>query len=161
LATRWVKRLEAELYESVGVHDKADLKLAGLSLWVLDRQFLNASDFWDGNWLNVRARVEASGAYVEVVGPWLRTDELATFATQLASLHQQMKGPADLICMEPFLDVKLTCGSRGQIAAVIEITPDHMTQAHQFKFEIDQSHIPAALFGCKQILERFPIVGSS
>ena len=38
-----------------------DFKLGGFSLWVFGQQFPNAADFWDGNWLNVRARVDAPG----------------------------------------------------------------------------------------------------
>src|SRR5262245_58281939 len=45
-----------------------DLKLGGFSLWVFGRQFPDANDYWDGNWLNVRARVEAPGALVEAPG---------------------------------------------------------------------------------------------
>ena len=53
--------------------DTPDLHFCGFSLWIDGRQFLGASDFWDGNWLMVRASMEASGAHVECEGPILPT----------------------------------------------------------------------------------------
>ncbi len=47
---------------------KPDLKLGGFSLWVLGRQFPDATDYWDGSWFNVRARIEAPGAVVQAQG---------------------------------------------------------------------------------------------
>jgi hypothetical protein len=62
-----------------------DLKLGGFSLWVLGHQFPDATDYWDGNWLNVRALVEARGAVVEAQGALVSAPELASFAKQLGS----------------------------------------------------------------------------
>ena len=147
------------MYESVGVHGEPDLKLAGLSLWALQRQFPDANDYWDGNWLNVRASVGASGARVEISGPWLRTDELSRFVEQLAVLSANVKGTAELACMEPALHVKVVCGPLGNMAVIIEITPDHMAQSHQFIFSIDQTYISHVISECKRILERYPVIG--
>jgi len=47
--------------------DEPDLKFEGLSLWVLG-QFPDHNEYWDGNWLNVRVRVETRAA-VETCGP--------------------------------------------------------------------------------------------
>lgn len=51
------------------MREELDIKFAGMSLWVLGRQFPDLDDYWDGNWLNVQVRVEASGAAVEAAGP--------------------------------------------------------------------------------------------
>jgi hypothetical protein len=69
-----------------------DLKLGGFSLWVFGHQFPNATDYWDGNWLNVRARVEAPGAVVEAQGAFVFAPELASFAKQLETLHATLAG---------------------------------------------------------------------
>src|SRR5262249_19116286 len=58
-------RFNVSLQEGLMQPVEPDLKLDGFSLWVLGRQFPGANDHWDGNWLNVRARVEAPGALVE------------------------------------------------------------------------------------------------
>jgi hypothetical protein len=41
-----------------------DLQIAGLRLWVHDRQFPMADDYWDGNWLQVTVHCGAPGASV-------------------------------------------------------------------------------------------------
>lgn len=137
-----------------------DLKLAGLSIWALSRQFPDLHDYWDGNWINVRIRVEALGSFVETVGPWLRTDEIAAFAEQLAKLHRDLAGTAELECTEPMLGVKVTCGSLGQVTMIVDVTPDHLTQSHQIEFAIDQSYLGSILSNCHHLLERFPVRGS-
>jgi hypothetical protein len=104
-----------------------DLKLEGLSIWALAREFPNSEDFWDGNWITVHAHVEAPGARVAVRGPWLRSDEVERFLDRLEALNQELKGVAELACIEPTLNVKVTCGSLGHIQIAVEITPDHLS----------------------------------
>ena len=151
------QRREAELYGTVDSPGDPDLKLAGLSLWALSRQFPTSDDYWDSNWLSVRASVEAPGAFIEVSGPWLRTDAIARFKEQLAALDRELGGTAELSCVEPALNVKVVCGKLGHIEVTIEITPDHMTQLHRFMFAIDQTNLTGAMAGCRRILERFPV----
>lgn len=45
-----------------------DLKLQGLQIWVHGRQFPDAADYWDGNWLRVTAHCGESGASVFATG---------------------------------------------------------------------------------------------
>lgn len=40
------------------------LSIAGFQLWVHGRQFPEATDFYDGNWLRVTAHCKASAASV-------------------------------------------------------------------------------------------------
>ena len=110
-----------------------DLKLGGFSLWVFGHQFPGATDYWDGNWLNVRARVEAPGAVVETKGPIVQASELAGFEKELETLHGTLAGEGALRCMEPDLATAIRCGSLGHVAVRIMITPDHMTQSHELE----------------------------
>ena len=48
--------------------EEPDLTLAGLSIWARSREFSESDDHWDGNWIDIRARVEAPGAFVETSG---------------------------------------------------------------------------------------------
>jgi hypothetical protein len=114
--------------------EEPDIKLAGFSVWVFDREFPEANDFWDGNWLNVRVRMEAPGAIVEATGKILRNTELEAFADELASLESTLVGEARLKCMEPNLGVELKATTRGQIDVTVNLTPDHMVQSHKFRF---------------------------
>ena len=148
-----------------GMNDLAnedpDLKLAGLSLWVLTRPVSNPGDDWDGNWLDIRARVEAPGAWVEACGPFLRTDDLASFADQLERVQRDLTGDAELACLEPKLNIKIRCGAMRHIDAVISITPDHLAQSHRFTFEMDQSYLAPVLRDCRLILKRFSATGKN
>ena len=137
-----------------------DLTLAGLSIWARSREFSQSDDYWDGNWIDILARVEAPGSFVETSGPWLRSDEIAAFANELTVLHRDLRGTAELQCMEPMLSAKVVVGLRGEVEVTIEITPNHLTQSHRFEFAIDQSYLGETLSGCRRLLERFPVKGS-
>ena len=56
--------------------DDPDLHFCGFSLWVDGREFPNAPDYGDGNWLMIRARMETPGAWVECRGSILRTTDI-------------------------------------------------------------------------------------
>ena len=99
------------------------------------------------------------GAKVTVEGPFLRSDEIQVFGAQCERLHSALVGEARLDCMEPYLNVVLTGNSRGQISVEITLTPNQLTQSHQFRDQIDQSYLPAIVAGCVRVLERFPFVG--
>jgi hypothetical protein len=135
-----------------------DLNIANhLSLWVHGRERPNAADYWDGNWLNVMVRVEANGATVETSGPILRNNELADFCKGLEELQSTLTGEVRLVCIEPNLGITFTGNGLGHIAANISITPDHLTQTHQFTFALDQTYVRPLIAACKDILARYPI----
>jgi hypothetical protein len=134
-----------------------DLKLAGFSLWVLGRQFPEANDFWDGNWLNVQARVQAPGASVEARGAFVRAPEIAKFVEELEALNSNLVGEAVLCCIEPTLRIVIRGDALGHLAAEVMITPDHMTQSHEFRFDLDQTYLGPLLDGCRHVLSNWPI----
>jgi hypothetical protein len=134
-----------------------DLKLGGFSLWVFGYQYPGANDYWDRNWLNVRARVEAPGALVEAQGAIVTAPELAEFVKQLETLYTTLVGEAALRCMEPNLQVAIRGGSLGHVTVKLMITPDHMTQSHEFEFDLDQTYLGPFLDGCRSVLSRWPV----
>ena len=104
--------------------DEPDLKLGGLSLWIESRERPDDNDYWDGNWLVIRARVQAPGSSVELRGPWLRTSEVASFLTEIEAMSKDLRGKAALAPIEPAIKATLEMGSLGQIAVYVEATPD-------------------------------------
>lgn len=135
-----------------------DIEIAGLKIWVHGRQFEDAQDYWDGNWLHVTAYCAEGGAAVRAHGPLLHLSELSHFLKACEKLHETLRGKAELPCMEPNLSVELAVSSpRGNIEAKVRITPDHLSQQHTFGFSIDQSYLPGILRGIRSVLGLYPV----
>lgn len=137
----------------------ADLRLAGLQIRIHGRQFPDAYDHWDGNWLDVTAQCDDSGASVVARGPILHLCELERWRREAEKLFEALAGEAQLDCREPNLSVLLKAASLGQITIEVSITPDHLAQKHWFQFEIDQSYLPSLIAQCRTILEAYPLRG--
>ena len=139
---------------------EADLNVAGFQLWVHGRQFPESEDYYDGNWLRVTAHCGASGASVWAQGAILMVTDIAGFGDQCAAMLCGDSKSADLDPLEPELKVSLEAAGRlGHVRAQVEITPDHLAQAHRFEFEVDQSYLPGIIQQCLAIAQEFPIRG--
>jgi hypothetical protein len=136
-----------------------DFQLAGLRIWIRGRQFPASDDYWDGNWLTVTAHCGARGASVWASGPIIHLSEIAVFLQGAEAMHTSLEGEAVLSCMEPELSVTLNAEGLGRMTMVVNITPDHVSQAHRFTFAIDQSFLPQVLRSCRTILQQYPITG--
>jgi len=141
--------------ESLG---PADLEIAGLRIWVHGRQFPDSKGYWDGNWLRVTAYCASGSAHVKVHGAIIHLGEIAGLKGGCEVLSQTLAGSAVLDCMEPGLRVELVARTLGHVAVKIQMTPDHMTESHCFKSEMDQTYLPSIVKACRMLLERFPIV---
>ena len=138
----------------------ADLDIFGLKIRVVGRQFPDADDFWDGNWLQVEVHMKANGAEVTVQGPILRSDEIATFLIGLEVMNRELSGKAELLCMEPNLNISIAFeGSLGSIRGIVEITPEFSNQFHRFQVGGNPSDLPKLITECRRVLSRFPVVG--
>ena len=133
------------------------IQLAGMTMRILGYSYPDAVDYWDGNWLNIQADVSASGAHVQVSGSCVRTDELSTFEEQLALLYRDLRGTANLSCLEPNLSALVRCDSLGHLEVVIEATPDHLQQSHRFIFSVDQSYLKSTLRDLRRALQIYPV----
>ncbi len=140
---------------------KPSIQLQGFQLWVHGREFPDATDYWDGNWLNVRAHCGTPGADVWVDGPILHLYELSRWVEACEQLNQTLTGEAVLDCLEPALHVELQVDRSGHITMRIDITPDHMTQEHRFTFEVDQTYLPPLITACRKVIANFPVRGRS
>lgn len=137
-----------------------NLKVAGFQLWVHGREFPGAEDYYDGNWLRVTAHCGASGASVWAQGAILMVTDIAGFGSGCAAMLGGERKSADLAPFEPELKLSLEVADCvGHIRAQVEITPDHLLQAHRFEFEVDQSYLPAIIKQCSKIVQAYPIRG--
>lgn len=134
------------------------IQLDALRIWVHGYQFPEATDAWDGNWLRVTARCVVLGASVEVAGAILDSVSFLRFQRELVAVYERLEGVATLQSHEPELKVEVrVLGATGHIAVGVEITPDHLNQAHRFMFGVDQSYLPEIIRGCEQVLGQYPV----
>lgn len=134
-----------------------DIQIHDLQIWVHGRQFPDATDYWDANWLLVTVRCSAPGAEVSVDGPIIHLSELAEWTVATKRMHSTKAGKANLACMEPELSVKLTMESPDQMIMTVDISPHQLSQKHIFRFELDQGYLPELISGCKRVLDSYPI----
>ncbi len=140
--------------ESLG---KPDLTIADLKVWIHGRERPNSEDYWDGNWLRVTALCSSAGASIKVHGPIVHLSELQKLQSQIEELYKTLRGAAELACMEPNLSVGLQAKTGGRIEVLISITPDPLSQKHEFYSELDQTYLPAIARDCKRILKEYPL----
>ncbi len=137
--------------------DAPDIKLAGFNLWVHQRQFPEAQDFWDANWLIITVYCEAPGAQVKMNGPIIHLTEIENLLKECRQMYASLSGEASLNCMEPELDLILKMQTNGRLTMEVKITPNHLMQKHWFQFDIDQSYLPELIRDCQRVLENYPL----
>lgn len=133
------------------------VELEGLSIWVHGYEFPEIKDYWDGNWLNVTARCRVEDTQVWVRGPILHLSEIKQWLAECEQMSHALSGKAELASREPGLKVNLQMNKPGSVAMTVDLTPDHLTQRHQFCFTIDQSYLKKLIRECEQVLQEYPI----
>lgn len=147
--------MKPEIAERLG---PPSVRLAAFQLWVHSREFPDAQDEWDGNWLNVTAHCGNAGASVRVTGPLLDTIGLAVFRNGLERVHRTGSGEAVLDSVEPNVRVRVAASAQaGHLIARVELTPALTTQGHWFEFEVDFDSLPATVAQLESVLLQFPI----
>lgn len=136
-----------------------DLTLGGLCIWVHGRARPEASDYWDANWLTVRATMHVGQSSVTTEGAILMTADFERFRRELARMHDTLTGEASLSGAEPNLTLTLRADSLGHIGGEIEITPHYASEFHRFDVGLDQSYLSPLITACESIVERFPVIG--
>jgi hypothetical protein len=135
-----------------------------ISVEVLSRARPDATDYWDGNWLNSVVEVAA--------GPWrgsyrasLRADEFAELHNQLQVLYEDTGSqPAQFNSMEPWLQFSVERSDRlGHLRVAGRAQAEPFFDSHNvlhFALELDQTYLPRVLDELEQVLNEFPVIGS-
>jgi hypothetical protein len=129
-----------------------DVKLVGLRIWVHGLRQENSGDPSD-DWVVGTAHCRAEGADVWVSGTLFPVFSLQHWIAACENIQRNLAGEAVLDGVDPELFVKLKTADRlGNLRMLVKITPDHMSQQHQFEFELDQSYLPNLIRECKAAL---------
>ena len=86
------------------------IELGDFQLTVHRRQFPDAHDRWDGNWLHVTAQCAQAGAIVAAGGPIVEAADLQRFRDELAAVQASRSGQAELSGAEPNIRVRVATG---------------------------------------------------
>lgn len=132
-----------------------DLTIGNFKLWILGRQFPDAQEFWDANWLIVYARYTNTFSKVAIEGPYIHLSELAQWKIDCENLYATLSGKAELDCMEPNINVCITLNQRGQGELRVNITPDNVYEQHFFCENIDQSYLKSVITNLSKILTNY------
>jgi len=136
------------------------LDAAGFQLWIHGREFPEATDPTDADWLLVTAHCGAEGASVWVSGAIVMASDIERLGKGCAAMAAGELVRAELSPVEPNLYASLELVDKlGHVELVVELTPDHLAQQHQMKFEIDLSYLPGITKQCAAIVAEYPIRG--
>jgi hypothetical protein len=94
-----------------------------VALRVQRRKHAEATDYWDGNWVDAEVSI--------LIRPWrgeydasLRAEEFVTFRQGLQRIHDVGTGEATFSTMEPWLELKLQLDPLGHISLTGEAGPE-------------------------------------
>ena len=130
-----------------------------VSIQIIRRCYPEATDYDDGNWLDVQIEVRA-GAWFGRFKGCLRAEEFEAFRHEIAALHEQLEGTAEFSPMEPWINLKLSGNGRGGIELEGEAI-DQVGTGNTLKFgwEMDQTYLPGIIRALDSIIGQFPVVG--
>ncbi|MFT6395711.1 MAG: hypothetical protein ACJAYU_000453 [Bradymonadia bacterium] len=132
-----------------------------LTLTPIWRAYPTATDYWDGNWLRVKLELRA-GAFQGKQEALLRTDEFASFRSELGVLHDTLRGEAVFASLEGWAEVRLVGDGKGHVAATIKVR-DNAGIANSLHFgegiSIDQTDLPRLIDALDGVLRTFPVIG--
>jgi hypothetical protein len=136
---------------------KPDIAFEGLSIWVLGRTFPDVTDYWDGNMLTIRLRMKTAGSCVDVIERGVHLSDISRFVSDLTTMNNTLRGTAKLNPLEPSFKLELGGDDKGHINATIDLTPDHVTENHEFIIFMDQTYLGSILSGFRSVLGRYPL----
>ena len=137
---------------------EADFLLEGLRIWVHGREFPDATDEWDANWLNITARYQGQSGVTEIRGPELDTVSFLRFHRELLAMAGALVGEATLESVEPSVKLTVRFSDRlGHLVARLELTPSSWSEGHWFEIGLDQSHLGGLIGQLQKVLDRFPV----
>jgi hypothetical protein len=119
-----------------------------------------ATDFWDGNWIEGDVRI-AAGAFSGTIPASFRADELLRFRDQLRPLYENLTGRAVFDPMEPYLRIEVEGDGKGHFHASCKADDQPgIGNKLTFGIDFDPTELPGIVKELDAICEAFPVVGS-
>jgi hypothetical protein len=116
-------------------------------------------DSADANWIECELEI-AAGAFRGAFPVHLRSEEFQSFLEEAQDLHRTLDGSAAFSALEGQVALSLTGDGKGLIRVSGEAIDDAGTGNRlQFKFDLDQSDLPAICASLEHFLAAFPVIG--
>jgi len=141
--------------------DEPSLHIAGFRLWIDRYERPDSNDEYDGNWLIGQLECIGNHAAVRLIPFSILVQDLIRWLDDCTRLSTNQITAAKLEPLEPYLTVTIDhSGEFNGLLATFKITPDLLTQFHEFRFPIDQSDLARLIESLRILLARFPLRGN-
>lgn len=123
------------------------------------REFPDATDYWDGNWVYATVRIRV-GAFRGEYEALLRTDEIAHLRAGFGQLHTELSGTATFESMEEWLKISVVGDGRGNFVAACQAR-DQPGIGNTLRFELrfDETQLLPLVASLNEVLAAFPVRG--
>jgi hypothetical protein len=131
-----------------------------VAIRVLAREFPGNDDYWDGNWIRTQLIVTNGGVRADFHS-FMRAEEFADFAEQVASLAQSPTGTATFETMENWLRLGITRVAEGTLDVRCAVhDADRFGSYLEFAIQdLDHTSLHPLAAALKAVVEQFPVVG--
>jgi hypothetical protein len=124
------------------------------------REYPEARDYWDGNWLNATVEIVAGG-FRGKYEALLRAEEFAQFRDQLRPLYEHLSEAATFTTMEDWLRIHIEGDGKGHFQAQCQaVDQPGLGNRLTFSIEFDQTELPAIVRSLDEVCVAFPVVGT-
>ena len=114
-------------------------------------------EYYDDNWLTVKASVQAGGFHGKINAA-IFTDELAAFLPKLRALYEKLYGGAEFTTMEGQILLRLTGDGLGHIELHGELKDQAgIGNCLTFTLRLDQTMLVTSINQLEKIVAAFPI----
>ena len=131
-----------------------------LSLQPLRRERPEATDYWDGNWVETTV-VVAAGAFRGEFRAALRVEDFARFRDEVRVLYESLAGHARFGTMEEWIAVEIEGDGKGLLRAECSVLDEPgIGNRLTFTLSLDQTDLPEMLRSLDAICGAFPAIGA-
>lgn len=119
-----------------------------------------ATDYWDGNWINVEIKLQA-GSFGGKYKAQIRREEIHYFYKDFIDINRKLKGEIKFKTIEGQLAIIIKADGIGHFVAECSSQDEAGTgNILHFKLYFDQTEIPPILNQLKNVTEIYPIIGN-
>jgi hypothetical protein len=131
-----------------------------LVISVAGRAYHHSKDYWDGNWLLVKAILQAQHFTATVPG-LLRAEELSDFRTKLAAFQQAPVEPVDFNTMERWLTLFIESDKLGHVRVSGSVSDNFgLPNRLEFVLQTEQALLPETVTQVEQVIKAYPVIDS-